>query len=183
MATATKAKDGYVCLLISVLWCDIFNLISGFAWLLLLGFSDPMLRFGGLALILVNLISVLFTCCGKYLTKGISSDCFWFRVFMLPVLGIIVIICLISGFSSRESYRAFPIITSIIGFIWFGISLMLLMLHSNKVKEERDVRQSQQVDLLNSSAPASVPVPPMASGDVEESIYENDSELFQKTQL
>ena len=105
---------------------------------------------------------------------------------MLLVLGMIVIICLISGFSSRESYRAFPIITSIIGFIWFAFSLMLLMLHSNNVnvKEDRDVEQSQQADLLNSSAPpASVPVPPVASGDVEESIYENANELFQKTQL
>ena len=63
---------------------------------------------------------------------------------------------------------------------------MLLMLHSNNVnvKEDRDVEQSQQADLLNSSAPpASVPVPPVASGDVEESIYENANELFQKTQL
>ena len=105
---------------------------------------------------------------------------------LLAVLTMIVIICLNGGLSSRKSFPVYPIITSIIGFIWFGISLMImfLMLHSNNVKEGRDVEQSQQVDLLNSSAPpASVPVPPIASGDVEESIYENDNELFQKTQL
>ena len=85
METATK--DEYVCLLISLLWCDIINFLSGFVWLFL-AFSryndDPMLKFGAIALILVNLISLLFTCCGKYLNKGISWDCYWFRVFMLP---------------------------------------------------------------------------------------------------
>ena len=105
---------------------------------------------------------------------------------LLAVLTMIVIICLIGGYNSGESFRLFPILTSLFGLNWFWISLMimLLMVHSNNVKEGRDVEQSQQVDLLNSSAPpASVPVPPIASGDVEESIYENETELFQKTQL
>ena len=105
---------------------------------------------------------------------------------MFLVLAVIVLICLPIGFDSRESFRMLPIITSIIGLNWFGISLFLLGIRSNKIKKERDVEQSQQADLLNSSAPAPVPVPPIASGDVEiesESIYENDNELFQKTQL
>ena len=82
---ATKTQDVYVCLLISFFWCDVLNFLSGFAWLLL-GFKGPgdnMLRFGGLALVLVNLISLLLTCRGKH-QGGISSDSFWFRVFMFP---------------------------------------------------------------------------------------------------
>ena len=80
------AKDKSVCLLISLLWCDIINVLIGFAWLFT-GFSrygDPILSFGGLALILVNLISMVFTICGKYLSSGITSAYYWFRVFMLP---------------------------------------------------------------------------------------------------
>ena len=86
METATKAKEVYVCLILSLLWCDVLNCITGFAWLFL-GFSSyetTKMMFGGLALILVNLFSILFTCCGKYLSRGISSAYFWFRVFMFP---------------------------------------------------------------------------------------------------
>ena len=89
METATKSKDVYTCLLISLFWCDVLNFISGIAWIFLglarYGYNpDPVLRFGGLVLVLVNLISMLFTCCGKYLSRGPSSDSFWFRVFMFP---------------------------------------------------------------------------------------------------
>ena len=110
---------------------------------------------------------------------------------MLLVLIMIVFICLV-GHALGEGFKWLPVITSSIGLIWFGISLIFLGPRSYKVKKGRDVEQSQQADLLNSSAPASArarasaPAPPIAPGDVEiesESIYENDNELFQKTQL
>ena len=75
-------------------------------------------------------------------------------------------------------------VTTSIGLIWFGISLVFLGNRSNNIKKETDAEQSQSADLLNSSVP--VPASRIASVEVEgvtEAIYENDQEIFQKTQL
>ena len=63
----------------------------------------------------------------------------------------------------------------------------MMMMNRSNMKEERDVEQSPQADLLISTAAASAPTPARAPAPVpeveSESIYENASELFQKTQL
>ena len=106
---------------------------------------------------------------------------------LLLVLTLIVTICLLCGFSSRDlEIVVLPIMTIIhtYGLIWFGFSLILLW---NRSEEERDGERTQQANLLNSSAPAaSAPAPPVAFVEIEaesENIYENANELFQKTQL
>ena len=109
---------------------------------------------------------------------------------LLLVLTLIVTICLLCGFSSRDlEIVVLPIMTIIhtYGLIWFGFSLILLWNRSKNTEEERDGERTQQANLLNYSAPAaSAPAPPVAFVEIEaesESIYENANELFQKTQL
>ena len=87
-----------------------------------------------------------------------------------------------------------PIVTTIIGYVWFVFVTLLHIVQPKKIRnpEDRDdpnKTEHRDVELESNSSPTrplhcSAPSPsPGPCGDGEENIYENASEFFKKTQL